>query len=214
MNADSNADVFGADASRAVASLSNSASSGDPLAAAQLLPLVYDQLRRLAREQIRAERPGQTLQATALVHEAYLRLTRGRRGAAFDGRWHFYAAAAEAMRRILVDRARARTSLKRGGCPQRVDLEQANLSVPEPPEDLVALDEALQALRNAHPEKAQLVELRYFAGLTIQEAAQALGTSVATANRHWAYAKAWLYRYVSGPASVGSASDAARVAAE
>lgn len=212
MTAESNANFFDADASRAVTSLANSASNGDPLAAAELLPLVYDQLRRLARDQIRAERPGQTLQATALVHEAYLRLLNGRRAATFKGRWHFYAAAAEAMRRILVDSSRARRSVKRGGCQQRVDLEHANPLVPEPPEDLVALDEALEAFEGTHPEKAQLVKFRYFAGLSVEEAAQALGISVATANRHWAYAKAWLYRRVKGSAEGVSASDIARAA--
>jgi RNA polymerase sigma factor (TIGR02999 family) len=176
----------------------SAAGNGDPDLAAQLLPLVYDELRKLAARRIAAERPGQTLQATALVHEAYLRLVDGDTARSWNGRWHFFAAAAEAMRRILVDRARRRGRIKRGGgtVRQRIDLESDDLTVNEPPPELLAVDEGLSALAVSHPEKAQLVKLRYFAGLTIEEAAEAMGISLATANRHWAYARAWLFRYL------------------
>lgn len=214
MSLEADPSVFDQDAKTAVTRLSNSAGEGDPRAAAELLPLVYEQLRLLARNHMRAERAGQTLQATALVHEAYLRLVNTSEVPTFRGRWHFYGAAAEAMRRILVDRARLRTTLKRGGHQQRVDLDHAQLVLPEPPEDLVALDEGLEALQAAHPEKAQLVKLRYFAGLSIGESAQALDISVATANRHWSYAKAWLYRYVKENPAVQSGAAPARAAAE
>jgi RNA polymerase sigma factor (TIGR02999 family) len=147
---------------------------------------------------MRREQADHTLQATALVHEAYLRLVGGSGGESWDGRWHFFAAAAEAMRRILVERARRRSRLKRGGGAKRVDLADATLSVEQPPEDLLALDEALGALSEVHPVKAELIKLRYFAGLTNEEAAQALDISTATAERHWAYARAWLYRRISG----------------
>jgi RNA polymerase sigma factor (TIGR02999 family) len=144
------------------------------------------------------ERAGHTLQATALVHEAYVRLVDGNTARSWDGRWHFFAAAAEAMRRILVDQARRRHRIKRGGGSerQRIDLEKVDLTVNEPPPELLAVDEGLSALAVQHPEKAQLVKLRYFAGLTIEEAAEAMGISVATANRRWAYARAWLFRYL------------------
>ena len=179
-----------------VTRLLNRAGSGDPHAAAELLPLIYDQLRRLARGRMRHERPGQTLSATSLVHEAYLRLVNRDQVAEWEGRWHFFSAAAEAMRRILVERARKRDRLKRGGGRQRIDLGHAalHLTVHDPPAQLLALDEALDALAEAHQDKAQLVKLRYFAGLSIEQTAQALGISVATANRWWAYAKAWLLR--------------------
>jgi RNA polymerase sigma factor (TIGR02999 family) len=177
-----------------VTRLLNEAGAGDPRAAASLLPLVYDQLRTLARSRMRNERADQTLQATALVHEAYLRLVDTTSIQNWDGRWHFFAAAAEAMRRILVDNARRRGRLKRGGGATRVDLDTAGLTVDQPPDELVALDEALAKLAEQHPEKAQLVKLRYFAGLTIEEAAQALGIGTSTADRHWAFARAWLYR--------------------
>jgi RNA polymerase sigma factor (TIGR02999 family) len=187
----------------AVTRLLKDAASGDARAAAELLPLVYDELRWLARQKMGQERACHTLQATALVHEAYLRLVDGNTARSWDGRWHFFAAAAEAMRRILVDQARRRGRIKRGGggARQRVDLENVDLTVNEPPEELLAVDEGLTALAAQHPDKAQLVKLRYFAGLTIEEAAEAMGISVATANRHWAYARAWLYRHLesSGP---------------
>jgi RNA polymerase sigma factor (TIGR02999 family) len=177
-----------------VTRLINQAGAGDARAAASLLPLVYDRLRDLARRRMRSERPDQTLQATALVHEAYLRLVDRDAVQRWDSRWHFYAAAAEAMRRILVERARRRGRLKRGGTMKRVELDPAELTVDEPPEELLALDEALDRLAERHPEKAQLVKLRYFAGLTIEEAAASLGVGTSTADRHWAFARAWLYR--------------------
>jgi RNA polymerase sigma factor (TIGR02999 family) len=177
-----------------VTRLINQAGAGDARAAASLLPLVYDRLRELARRRMRAERPDQTLQATALVHEVYLRLVDRDAVQRWDSRWHFYAAAAEAMRRILVERARRRGRLKRGGTMKRVELDPAELTVDEPPEELLALDEALDRLAERHPEKAQLVKLRYFAGLTIEEAAASLGVGTSTADRHWAFARAWLYR--------------------
>jgi RNA polymerase sigma factor (TIGR02999 family) len=144
------------------------------------------------------ERAGHTLQATALVHEAYLRLVEGKGATSWEGRWHFFAAAAEAMRRILVDQARRRGRIKRGGgfARHRIDLEDLDLTVNEPPQELLAVDDGLTALAAQHPEKAQLVKLRYFAGLTIEEAAEATGISVATANRRWAYARAWLFQYL------------------
>jgi RNA polymerase sigma factor (TIGR02999 family) len=177
-----------------VTRLINEAGAGNPRAAASLLPLVYDQLRALAKRRMRSERPDQTLQATALVHEAYLRLVDATSVRNWDGRWHFYAAAAEAMRRILVENVRRRGRLKRGGGVQRVELDPAELTVDAPPDEIVALDEALAKLAEQHPEKAQLVKLRYFAGLTIEEAAAALGIGTSTADRHWAFARAWLYR--------------------
>ena len=180
-----------------VTRLLNEAGGGDPRAAASLLPLVYDQLRALAKSRMRHERPDQTLQATALVHEAFVRLVDTTSIQNWDGRWHFFAAAAEAMRRILVDNARRRGRMKRGGGMKRVELDPAALTVDQPPDDLAALDEALAKFAETHPEKAQLVKLRYFAGLTIEEAAQALGIGTSTADRHWAFARAWLYRQMS-----------------
>jgi RNA polymerase sigma factor (TIGR02999 family) len=189
-----------------VTRLLNDTASGDARAAAELLPLVYEELRRLARQKIGQERAGHTLQATALVHEAYLRLVDGNTAKSWHGRWHFFAAAAEAMRRILVDQARHRGRIKRGGgaARQRMDLANVELTVNEPPEELLAVDEGLTALAAQHPDKAQLVKLRYFAGLTIEEAAEAMGISVATANRRWAYARAWLFRYL-GASEAGDA---------
>jgi len=181
-----------------VTALLKDAAAGDPRASEALLPLVYDQLRALAGHRMRQERPDQTLQATALVHEAYLRLVDTNKVQLWDSRWHFFAAAAEAMRRILVDQARQRGSIKRGGgaVRRRIDLEDAELTVNDPPEELLTVDEGLSALSLRHPEKAQLVKLRYFAGLTAEEAAAAMGISIATANRRWAYARAWLFRYL------------------
>jgi RNA polymerase sigma factor (TIGR02999 family) len=175
---------------------------GDPSAAAQLLPLVYDELRKLAAERMAQEKPGQTLQATALVHEAYLRLVDTQKAQHWNSRGHFFAAAAEAMRRILVERARKRRRLKRGGDRQRLNLDALQLSVPEAADELLALDEALAELARKHPDKAELVKLRYFAGLTVAEAAQALGISTSTADRHWTYARAWLYRRIVGDAGL------------
>jgi RNA polymerase sigma factor (TIGR02999 family) len=177
---------------------------GDPHAAEELLPLVYDELRKLAARWLAQEKPGQTLQATALVHEAYLRLV----GAHFDpdaqaqARWdsrgHFFAAAAEAMRRILVDSARRKGRPKHGGDRQRVDLDEA-VAITDPPQDLAALDQALTKLAREEPRKAELVKLRFFAGLTIPEAAKILGISTATAERYWSYARVWLYAELHDP---------------
>jgi RNA polymerase sigma factor (sigma-70 family) len=218
--------------------------SGDPAAASQLLPLVYDELRRLARQKLVHEKPGQTLQATALVHEAYLRLvgpagpagleaavdaeignepsevgsqrsevsptsdfrppTSGAltpssepRAPSYTSRGHFFAAAAEAMRRILVESARRKKRLKRGGDLAREPLEEDEIAMPEVAEDLEELDAALDRLAAKDPRKAELVKLRYFAGLTQEQAAEALGISVSTADRDWSYARAWLYREIS-----------------
>jgi RNA polymerase sigma factor (TIGR02999 family) len=165
---------------------------GDPNAAGQLLPLVYDELRRLAAQKLARETPGQTLQPTALVHEAYLRLAGNDPERPWEGRGHFFAAAAEAMRRILVERARRGQSVRHGGGRQRVPLDEA-LAGPEPPVDLLALDDALSQLAEKQPLKADLVKLRFFAGLTMPEAAAALGISLATAERYWTFARSWLY---------------------
>lgn len=171
--------------------------SGDPRAAERLLPLVYAELRRLAAVRLGHERPGQTLDATALVHEAYLRLVDDERPQNWDSRGHFFAAAAEAMRRILVENARRKGRLKRGGGMQREDLDAEAIAAPQTAEnlgDLIELDAALQKLELKDPRKASVVKLRYFAGLTIEEAASALGIGVSTADRDWAYARAWLFR--------------------
>jgi RNA polymerase sigma factor (TIGR02999 family) len=188
----------------AVTRLLDAAAAGDPTAAADLLPLVYDELRKLAAARLAAEAPGQTLQATALVHEAYLRLVAsGDASAPRDQRWdnraHFFAAAAEAMRRILVDAARRKHALKRGGDRQRIDLDQLAATGPGPDADLLDLDDALTRLAAADPQAAELVQLRYFAGLTIPEAAATLGVSPRTADALWAYARAWLLRSLGGP---------------
>ncbi len=165
---------------------------GDLQAADRLLPLLYDELRKLASARLAAERPGQTLQTTALVHEAYLRLVGGDGQRPWNSRGHFFAAAAEAMRRILVDRARHKQSLRAGGGRVRVELEPEARGVTGPSLDVLDVDEALKALTARDPRAAGLVKLRYFAGLTMPEAAQALGVSLATAENDWAYAKAWL----------------------
>jgi RNA polymerase sigma factor (sigma-70 family) len=190
--------------------------SGDSHAAEQLLPLIYDELRKLAAAKLAHENPGQTLQATALVHEAYLRLVGGGardsglgaedrvskglplvpnpepQAPSFHSRAHFFNAAAQAMRRILIERARGRAALKRGGQRQQIDLESLELAEPERAEELLALDAALQKLQAVEPQAAELVQLRYFAGCTMEEAAELLGTSLRSTNRLWAYAKAWL----------------------
>ena len=163
---------------------------GDPAAAERLLPLVYNELRKLAAAKLANEKPGQTLQATALVHEAYIRLVDAENVPRWDSRRHFFAAAAESMRRILIDNARRKQTQKRGGEWQRQPLE--GVAAPEPDEDLLALDKALEKLAAKDPVKAKLVELRYFAGLTGEEAANVLSISPTTADRHWAYARAWL----------------------
>jgi RNA polymerase sigma factor (TIGR02999 family) len=170
---------------------------GDPHAAGQLLPLVYDELRRLAAQRLAQEKPGQTLQATALVHEAYLRLVDVDKARSWDSRGHFFAAAAEAMRRILVEQARRKQAPKHGGGRLRVELPE-DLAGPESrADDLVALDEALSRLEGHEPDAARLVKLRYFAGLSHQEAAEALGISRGAADRLWALARAWLFRQLS-----------------
>jgi RNA polymerase sigma factor (TIGR02999 family) len=163
---------------------------GDPTAAGQLLPLLYDELRKLAAQKLAREQPGQTLSATALVHEAYLRLVGDRQ---FDSRGHFFAAAAEAMRRILVERARRRNRLRHGGGRARVVLEAAASLAEEPSQDLEALDVSLNKLAAEDPAKAELVKLRFFAGLTMSEIARVMNISLATAERHWAFARTWLY---------------------
>jgi RNA polymerase sigma factor (TIGR02999 family) len=171
---------------------------GDQHAAAQLLPLVYDELRRLAAARLAAEPSGNTLQPTALVHEAYLRLVGSPGGDRWDHRGHFFAAAAEAMRRILIDDARRKAAARHGGAMQRQALDPDGAPSPEPREDLLALDEALGRLESEGPLKANLVKLRYFTGLSLAEAAAALNLSERTAGRYWAYARAWLRRAVEG----------------
>jgi RNA polymerase sigma factor (TIGR02999 family) len=177
-----------------VTHLLDAAAAGDPQAAAELLPLAYDELRRLAAARLAAERPGHTLQPTALVHEAYLRLVGQGQPQDWRGRGHFFGAAAEAMRRILVESARRKRCIRRGGDRDRVQLDE--LTVPAADDrtaDVLALDEALTAFAREEPAKAELVKLRYFAGLTLEEAAACLGISLATAKRHWALARAWLF---------------------
>jgi RNA polymerase sigma factor (TIGR02999 family) len=178
----------------------NAIEEGDPNAAEQLLPLVYDELRKLAAQKLAEEKPGQTLEATALVHEAYLRLVRPVSGDAsprdephWDGRRHFFAAAAEAMRRILINRARDRGRRKRGGGWRRLRLEHIDFSLAEPPDELLDLNDALDRLVQVDPVCAELVKLRFFAGLTLDEAAETLGVVRRTADRYWAFARSWLY---------------------
>ena len=166
---------------------------GDPQAADQLLPLVYEELRKLAAQKVAQEKPGQTLQATALVHEAYLRLLDSEQGQDWNSRGHFFAAAAEAMRRILVDNARRKRRPKHGGDQKRIPLDAIALPVEDRFHDLLALDEALTKFAGQEPLKAELVKLRYFAGLSVEEAAACLGISPMTAKRYWAVARAWLY---------------------
>ena len=192
-----------------VTQILNAIEQGDPHAAAQLLPLVYDELRRLAAHKLAAEAPGQTLQATALVHEAYLRLV-GDGEQRWDSRGHFFAAAAEAMRRILVENVRRKRSLKRGGGRAREEFDELQLAAPEPVEDLLALDEALDRLAARDPVKAELVKLRYFAGMTIEQAAAALGISDATAKRYWTYTRTWLYQEIADNPGTPRAGDVSR----
>ena len=172
--------------------LLNASAQGDPHAADELLPLVYDELRRLAAQKLAQEATGQTLEATALVHEAYLRLL-GDSREAWENRRHFFAAAAEAMRRILVEQARRKQRVRHGGGKKRIDFEEACSLVQPPSEDLLALDEALTRLAALNPDRAEVVKLRFFAGLTMSEIAQALGVSLPTAERYWAFARTWLY---------------------
>jgi RNA polymerase sigma factor (TIGR02999 family) len=190
-----------------ITSILSALARDDPHGAEQLLPLVYDELRKLAAHKLAQERPGQTLNATALVHEAYVRLVANADASAhreqhWDSRGHFFAAAAEAMRRILIDNARRKQSDKRGGSLRRVHLDAgAQLAAPgdHAAEDLLALDDALRQLEEEDPLKARLVKLRYFAGLSIQEASQALGISMASAKRYWIYARSWLYGKLHSP---------------
>jgi RNA polymerase sigma factor (TIGR02999 family) len=172
---------------------------GEPHVAEQLLPLVYDELRKLAAQRLAQEKPGQTLQATALVHEAYLRLVDVDVAQHWNSRGHFYAAAAEAMRRILVENARRKKALCRGGDRQRLELDLIEPAAPRTSDDLLALDQALDKLSAKDRGKAELVKLRYFGGLTMEQTAQTLGISLATANRWWNYARAWLHREIAGP---------------
>lgn len=183
-----------------VTRLLDAATAGDRKAAADLLPLVYDELRKLASARMIDESPGQTLQPTALVHEAYLRLIGPGDMHRWDNRGHFFAAAAEAMRRILVDAARRKKTDKHGGGRQRLDAATIQIEAPEQDDDLVAIDSALDELAAVDPAKAELVKLRYFVGLTIEQAAETLGISPATAKRYWTYSRAWLFQRIAADA--------------
>jgi RNA polymerase sigma factor (TIGR02999 family) len=176
---------------------------GDPQAAEQLLPLVYDELRRLAAQRLAREKPGQTLQATALVHEAYLRLVDAAHSRSWENRRHFFAAAAEAMRRILIENARRKLSAKHGGGRTRVDLDEADLVSRAEPDELLDLDDALAGLAGEDPDAAQLVRLRLFAGLSVEQAAEVLGVSRAGAYQQWTYARAWLNARLRGGGDSG-----------
>jgi RNA polymerase sigma factor (TIGR02999 family) len=182
-----------------VTQILNAISRGETAAAGELLPVVYQELRRLAAKRLANEAPGQTLQPTALVHEAFLRLVDVDRSQEWDSRGHFFAAAAESMRRILVEKARRRRRVRHGGEAHRVDLNPDLVSHPDRREDLLALDDALSRLEQTDERKASLVKLRFFAGLTMAEAANALGVSLATAERDWSYARVWLLRELSEP---------------
>src|SRR5262245_49328533 len=173
---------------------------GNPRASKELLPLIYKELRRLAKQRLAREKPGQTLQATALVHEAYLRLVGGEEAQRWDNRGHFFAAAAEAMRRILVEKARRKRAERHGGRLERQDLDAVDIAAPAPSVDLLALDEALAKLEAEDSVKGQLVKLRYFTGLSEEDAASILGISRTTAQRHWRYAKVWLLKQLRGAA--------------
>lgn len=175
--------------------LLNAIEAGDPKAADELLPLVYEELRRLAAAKMAQEKPGQTLQATALVHEAWLRLAGGDRQS-WDSRRHFFAAAAESMRRILVEKARRRLRIRHGGGLERVDVDDVEIPAGVREEQLVAMDEALARLEREDPNRAEVVKLRYFVGLTNRETAEAMGLSEATVERHWSFAKAWLFSQI------------------
>ena len=174
--------------------LLNAIEAGEPKAADQLLPLVYEELRKLAFAKLAQEKSGQTLQATALVHEAWMRLVGSDEQKLWHGRGHFFGAAAEAMRRILVDRARQKARLRHGGGLQRVDLEHVNLATQDSDETVLAMNDALDALARQSPQKAEIVKLHYFTGMEYPEIARALGLSLSTVERHWAYARSWLYR--------------------
>ena len=189
-----------------VTSILHKIESGDPSVAEQLLPLVYDELRKLAAAKLAQEKPGQTLQATALVHDAYLRLVDVDKARHWDSRGHFFAAAAEAMRRILVETARRKRRPKHGGGRKRVDLDSACTLTEDPGEDLLALVEVLTRFAALDPLKAELVKLRFFAGMTIPEAADVLKMSHATAERYWTYARVWLYCELGGDDAEGETS--------
>jgi RNA polymerase sigma factor (TIGR02999 family) len=177
---------------------------GDGKAPEELLPLVYDELRKLAAQKMAQEKPGQTLQATALVHEAYIRLVDVEEAQHWDSRGHFFAAAAEAMRRILVNRARDKNRLKRGGNLQRVNLDKVEIAADTPDDELLALDEALERLADDNKKCAELVKMRFFAGLSAEDAAAALGISSSTADRYWAYARAWLFESLTSDGTATS----------
>jgi RNA polymerase sigma factor (TIGR02999 family) len=181
-----------------VTRLIDAAAAGDPKAAAELLPLVYDELRKLAASRLAEEKPGQTLQPTALVHEAYVRLVGGEQPQDWNGKAHFFAAAAEAMRRILIEAARRKARLRHGGERQRLELDAAYLPIEMPADHLLTLDEALCRLAERDPQAARLVNLHCFAGLSIEAAAAILDVSPRTAYRDWAFAQAWLYREIRG----------------
>ena len=176
--------------------------SGDAKAAGELLPLVYDELRKLAASKMANESPNQTLQPTALVHEAWLRLT-GNENVKWNGRAHFFGAAAEAMRRILIDNARRKRALRHGGNQQRLDIDQTEIAAPAKDDELLVINSALEKFTALDKQKAELVKLRYFAGLTNEESAEILGISVPTAKRWWTYARAWLYQQVQSDNSTG-----------
>jgi len=180
-----------------VTAILEAAASGDPRAAEQLLPLVYDELRKLAAAKLAHERPGQFFEATALVHEAYLRLVAGSEDQKWNGRGHFFAAAAEAMRRILVDQARRRNAAKRGGEAGREELHESAIAAPRPAEELLAVDEVLDRLAEVDPVAANLVKLRFFVGLKMAETAAILGVSVRSAHDVWAYARSWLHQRIT-----------------
>lgn len=184
--------------------------TGDLAAAEQLLPLVYDELRKLAAARLAHEKSGQTLQATALVHDVYLRLVDGDTSSHWNSRGHFFAAAAEAMRRILIENARSKKRMKRGGGRLRVELDEACLVTDTPSDDLLALNEVLERLASETPARAELVKLRYFAGLTIEEAATAMNISPATAKRYWTYSRAWLYHALAQNDENGEPTDGQR----
>jgi RNA polymerase sigma factor (TIGR02999 family) len=188
-----------------VTSVLSAIEEGDPKAPEQLLPLVYEELRKLAAQRLARESPGQTLQATALVHEAYLRLV-GPETTSWNGRGHFFAAAAEAMRRILIEQARRKRTEKHGGNLERIELDGVDLPETAPSEDILAVDEAIFRLAAEDPTKAELVKLRYFGGLSVEDAGRVLGISRATADRYWAYARVWLYSELSEAGSADADS--------
>jgi RNA polymerase sigma factor (TIGR02999 family) len=193
-----------------VARILSGVEQGDPHAAEQLMPLVYEELRKLAAQRLAVEKPGQTLEATALVHEAYLRLIGNGPGQHWDHRGHFFAAAAEAMRRILVENARRKQRPKHGGDKQRLDADLNLVAAHMPSVDLLALDDALARLAKESPGRAELVKLRFFAGLTVPEAAEILGISLATAERYWTYARTWLFAELGDTNDSLSASESGR----